>query len=256
MDLLLQKHGDAATQKQIFYLTDKKPSQEDQNPKEGRAQSQKYTLKKAYNLLAGRPVFDHLNESWHKINFKKALSNGNYEIKRYSKNYGFDLETVLSYFAIKDVLTEMFKQSLIASLERGNLQKAVFVAKDGREESFYITPNLTRRSLDVYDENKQPIPIERLAEREYISKELYEKLSVSSDAPKQVISQTGHDGELKVPGLPIVHEPDRPDLKGADLKIKGVEITRDPERPGLRVELSKEKLQKEIPRQRKRQRIK
>ena len=188
-DLQLQKDGHANTVNQTFYLTRKQTNGEDQNGEQKAKQEIKYTLKEGYNLLSGRPVFKNLvsnegneYEAWVKLNFKNKLDNGNHEMKQYSKNYGFELEAVLSKYPIKELTNEQYKQSLLDSLHRGNLQKATFVGSDGKEEKLYISPNITLGALNVYDQNKERLSTERLVEKQYIGKELAEQL-------KQRVSQ-------------------------------------------------------------------
>lgn len=174
MDLELKKEGQDRVIKQSFYLTDRQAKSDKENGDE--RQSQKYTFKKAYNLTAGRPVYDHAQESWHQMNHKNVLSNGNHKIEHYSKNYGFDLEKVFSKYPIKELQNDQYKQSLKDSIERGNLQKATFTDKDGKELSLYVTPNIKAGSFDVYDLNKQRVPTERLLQDGLIDKSLGEKL--------------------------------------------------------------------------------
>ena len=182
-DLRLQKEGQANAIAQTFYLTQRKPAQDAEDGSPQRLEN-KYTLKEAYNLLAGRPVFKdlvnqegHEYQAWVKLNFKNTMNNGNYEMKQYHTNYGFDLEKTLGHYPIKELTNPQYKESLIDSLHRGNLQKATFVGPDGKEEKLYISPNITFGSLNVFDQNKQRLPTETLVEKQYIGKELAEKLA-------------------------------------------------------------------------------
>jgi hypothetical protein len=182
-DLRLQKEGQANAIAQTFYLTQRKPAQDAEEGLTQRLEN-KYTLKEAYNLLAGRPVFKdlvnqegHEYQAWVKLNFKNTMNNGNYEMKQYHTNYGFDLEKTLGHYPIKELTNPQYKESLMDSLHRGNLQKATFVGPDGKEEKLYISPNITFGSMNVYDQNKQRLPTETLVEKQYIGKELAEKLT-------------------------------------------------------------------------------
>jgi hypothetical protein len=182
-DLQLQKEGQANAIKQTFYLTQRTRGNEEENGSKQRLEN-KYTLKEGYNLLAGRPVFKdlvnqegHDYQAWVKLNFKNTLGSGNYEMKQYHTNYGFDLEKTLGHYPIKELANQQYKQSLMDSLERGNLQKATFVGPDGKEEKLFISPNITLGALNVYDQNKQRLPTETLVEKQYIGKELAEKLT-------------------------------------------------------------------------------
>ena len=197
-DLQLQKAGQDDPVKQTFYIGSKKPSDEDGQKHQQQKQDKGYTLKEAYNLLAGRPVFKTLvskqgeeYEAWAKINFQNKLENGNYEMKKYSQGYGFDLENVLGKYAIKELGNEKYKESLIDSLHRGNLQKATFVGADGKEEKLYVSPNITFGAINVYDENKQRLSTTALADKQYIGKEFSESLiQRATQAQKQQGQQT------------------------------------------------------------------
>lgn len=210
-DMQLQKDGQTEKVKQTFYITAKKESGEDGNQQKAK-QENRYTLKEAYNLLAGRPVHKHLvnkegneYEAWVRLNFKNKLDNGNHELKQYTKNYGFELENVLAKYPIKELTNEQYKQSLIDSLHRGNLQKATFVDNNGREEKLYVSPNITLGALNVYDQDKQRIPTETLVEKQYIGKELAEELKQrvsqqQKQTQEQALSQKPEQKEKQTPG--------------------------------------------------------
>jgi hypothetical protein len=197
-ELELQKEGVANSLKQTFYLTKKLAANETEGGQKSKLEN-KYTLKEAYNLLAGRPVFKDLvsNEgkeyqAWVKLNFKNRLDNGNYEMKQFTANYGFDLEATLKHYPIKELINPAFKKSLVDSLNRGNLQKATFVSGEGKEEKLYISPQITTGALAVYDAAKQRLTTETLVEKGYIGKELAEGLKqkfTQSHKPEQKENQ-------------------------------------------------------------------
>jgi hypothetical protein len=195
-DLQLQKEGQANAVKQTFYLTKRNKGNEAEDGSKQRLEN-KYTLKEGYNLLAGRPVFKDLvsqegkeYQAWVKLNLKNVQNNGNFELKQYHTNYGFDLEKTLNNYPIKELANPQYKQSLVDSLQRGNLQKATFVGPDGKEVKLLISPNITFGSLNVYDQNKQRMPTETLVEKEYIGKELAEKLTERVNQQQQQKVQT------------------------------------------------------------------
>jgi len=68
-------------------------------------------------------------------------------MKQYTKNYGFELENVLAKYPIKELANEQYKQSLIDSLHRDNLQKATFVGGDGKEERLHVQLKLRSNNL-------------------------------------------------------------------------------------------------------------
>lgn len=178
-DLELRKEGGADPTRQTFYLSKKISGEEGASTR----LENRYTLKEAYNLLAGRPVFKNLvnqdgkeYQAWVKLNFKNRLENGNFEMKQYTANYGFDLEKVLKHYPIKELENQGYKQSLLDSLYRGNLQKVTFVSQEGKEEKLYISPHITYGALNVYDLDKQRLTTEKLVEKAYVGNDLVEGL--------------------------------------------------------------------------------
>lgn len=129
------------------------------------------TLKEGYNLLDGRAIHKTLtnkqNEkynAWLQLDFKNSTQSGNYVMKQYHQNYGFDLEQTLSKYPIREMTDEKFKEGLIKSLERGNLQSATF-AIDGKEEKIYITPNIAFKTLHAFDAQMQKVSLGTLLQK-------------------------------------------------------------------------------------------
>jgi hypothetical protein len=54
----------------------------------------------------------HEYQAWVKLNFKNTMNNGNYEMKQYHTNYGFDLEKTLGHYPIKELANPQYKESL------------------------------------------------------------------------------------------------------------------------------------------------
>lgn len=211
-DLQLQKDGQANSLSQTFYITSKKATDDSEDGNQQKSKiDNKYTLKEAYNLLSGRAVFKNLvskegheYEAWVKLNLKNKLDNGNHEMKQYTKNYGFELEAVLSKYSIKELTNDQYRQSLLDSLHRGNLQKATFVGSDGKEEKLYISPNIALGALNVYDQNKERLSTEKLVEKQYIGKELAEQLKQrvsQQQKPEQVPLQQQEQTQKQKQGL-------------------------------------------------------
>lgn len=202
-DLELQKEGQTNSVKQTFHVSQKSKLAKEDEP----VKKEYFTLKEAYNLLAGRPVFkDMVNkegteyEAWNKINFSNVLQNGNHEVKQYNNNYGFQLDSVLRNYPIKEMANEAYKKSLIDSLERGNLQKVTFVGKDGSTEKLYVSPSITTSSLNVYSLDKKRIGLDVLLEKQYVSKELGERLKQQFSEkvkPSPKLSETDTNNKKK-----------------------------------------------------------
>lgn len=181
------KEGEKQAVSQTFYFTDKNKLAGHQNDVRYK-QANKFTLKKAANYLAGRPVLNwwldknnNLYQAWVRINFKSTLNNGDYEMKRFTKEYPFDLKSMLQNYAIKELANNNYADRLNESLERGNLQKVTFVDKQGKEESLYVSPNIglvKGGSLNVYALDKSTkISVEAMVEKGYIGKELAQSIN-------------------------------------------------------------------------------
>jgi hypothetical protein len=131
------------------------------------------TLKERYNLIDGRAVFkefikleqvregEHLKfkatdetyQAWTRLNFKQTDANGNF-LQR--KIFGFDLENTLGKYPVKELEDEYDKSRLIASLEKGNRQRAT-ITKDGREQKVSIEANPSGKTINFYDSHMQPL---------------------------------------------------------------------------------------------------
>ncbi|MFV8369653.1 hypothetical protein [Flavobacterium sp. LB2R40] len=121
------------------------------------------TMKEAYNLMEGRAVNKDLTSkegqvynSWVQMDFKEADSAGNFKLNQYHQNYGYDLEAALSKHPIKELNTPKFKEDLMDSLKKGNLQSATFV-KDGKVVKHYIEANPQFKTINAYDGNLKRI---------------------------------------------------------------------------------------------------
>lgn len=152
-EMKLKKEGQENDLKQTFY-TDKG-----------------ITLKEAYNMLDGRAVNKMLinkesekYKAWLQLDFKNNTPTGNYQIKQYHQNYGYNLEKTLSRYPITELQNEKFKESLIRSLERGNLQSATFMV-NGKEEKLYISANPAFKSLNAYSSDMQKISLTELMQK-------------------------------------------------------------------------------------------
>ena len=123
------------------------------------------TLKEGYNLLDGRAVHKTLTnkegekyQAWLQLDFKDNTDSGNFKMKQYHHNYGFDLEQTLAKYPIKELQNEKFKESLIRSLERGNLQSVTFLI-NGAEQKIFLMTNPAFKALSAYDENGKKIKL-------------------------------------------------------------------------------------------------
>ncbi|MBE8723471.1 hypothetical protein [Flavobacterium hungaricum] len=169
------------------------------------------TMKEAYNLMEGRSVNKDLKNKegesyncWLKMNFKESDSQGNFKLNQYHQNYGYDLEASLAKHSIKELNTPKYKEDLLNSLKKGNLQSATFVV-GGTESKMYVEANPQFKTVNFYDENLQRINHRESKEEK---KAESQKESVSKDQKKNLDSDEGDSGrkdnkvkKRKIPSL-------------------------------------------------------
>lgn len=88
------------------------------------------------------------------MDFKETDRIGNYQIKQYHQNYGYDLEKELAKRPIKELTNEQDKTKLMESLKKGNRQAVTFV-KEGGEQKMFIEAAPKFKAVNVYDSNMQ-----------------------------------------------------------------------------------------------------
>ncbi|WP_343706411.1 hypothetical protein [Flavobacterium sp.] len=74
----------------------------------------------------------------------------------YHQNYGYNLEASLEKHSIKELNTQQYKEDLLNSLKKGNLQSVTFVV-NGTESKMFVEANPQFKTLNVYDGNLQRI---------------------------------------------------------------------------------------------------
>lgn len=120
------------------------------------------TLKEAYNLMSGRAVHKNLTNkegqeysAWVQLNFKETDQAGNFKLKQYHENYGFNLKEVVEKYPILELKTEQGRDDLIRSLEKGNKQS---VTLDGEgNPRIFVEANPQFKTLNAYDAALQRI---------------------------------------------------------------------------------------------------
>ncbi len=172
------QHPDAI--KQAFYINNKEDN---------------ITLKEAYNLMSGRAIFkEKINKegekynAWQQLNFKETDAHGNFKLRPFNDNYGFDLKVVLQNHPIKELLTETDSQRLIESLERGNRQ-SVTLTIQGKEQKVFIEAAPQFKSLNFYEASGQRIRTDKLYESNSAEQ------SVKQDDQKKSLKQNPGEDE-------------------------------------------------------------
>jgi hypothetical protein len=117
------------------------------------------TLKEAFNLLQGRAVEKQLvnrqgdpYQAWVQLDFKNTDQQGNFKIRQFHQNYGFDLPEVLSRLSLKELDHQQSKANLLASLRKGNRQQVTLIDQ-GVEHKFFIEASPQFKGIIAYDQN-------------------------------------------------------------------------------------------------------
>lgn len=139
-----------------------------------------YTLKEAFNLMNGRAVHKELEKlekvgdgenaryqgtgekykAWVQLDFKEADDKGNFKLKPFHENYGYNLEETLGKHQIKELNDPERKENLMQSLEKGNRQQVTFIANDEEKKGF-VQANPQFKSLKLFDEHGKEIRSEK-----------------------------------------------------------------------------------------------
>jgi len=156
-NLVVKSESQPDAIKQTFYISNKEDN---------------ITLKEAYNLMSGRSVQKELANkegekytAWLQLDFKAIDKNGNYEVKKFHQNYGFDLEKTLAKHPIKELSNEVDKGRLMDSLQRGNRQSVNF-QHEGKDQKIYVEASPQFKSLNFYDGNMKRVNSQTINEKQ------------------------------------------------------------------------------------------
>ncbi|RPD44055.1 hypothetical protein [Paracnuella aquatica] len=180
-ELTLKLENNADMMKQTFFI--------------GKANN--VTLKEAYNLMNGRAVNKDLNNkegqaynAWLQMDFKETDKNGNYQLKHFHQNYGFDLAKELAKHPIKELASEQDKTRLLESLQKGNRQAVTFL-KEGNEQRMYVEANPRFKSVNIYDGSMQRVHSQ--SQKEKNTSEQSVKQNAKKENQKQEVGDEGGD---------------------------------------------------------------
>jgi hypothetical protein len=165
------------------------------------------TLKERYNMLSNRSVFKEFNKlekvgegeearfkptdetykSWATLNFKETDTQGNFLMRKLF----WDHEKQLDRFPIKELTDSYDRGRLIASLEKGNLQKATVLQGD-QEVKVSIAANPLNKTFDFYDDQMQRIAVKQIQVQK---QEVNNELKNGEDSPtKQQVQKEEKQG--------------------------------------------------------------
>jgi len=129
------------------------------------------------------------------MDFKETASNSNFKLNYYHHNYGYDLELSLAKHPIKELENEKYKDDLLNSLKKGNIQSVTFII-DGIDKKQYVEANPHFKTVNVYDGGMQRInnresKDQKKTESEKESNSKGEKKKNDNDAePSQTVEKT------------------------------------------------------------------
>lgn len=166
-DLVAQLHFKKSDQTDMYFFNRYQVSLQPEQSKEKLEQTfyinkeGSVTLKEAYNLMNGRSVNKDLSNkegqvynAWVQMDFKQADTNGNYKLKQFHQNYGYDLNSALDKHPIKELTNEQDKIRLTESLQKGNRQSVTFL-QNGSEQKHFIEANPQFKTINIYDSQMQ-----------------------------------------------------------------------------------------------------
>ena len=110
----------------------------------------------AYNLLSGRAI--ERNAIWVQLDFNDKDANGNFRMKEFHSDYGYNLQKILQQLPLKELLNESEANKLHDVLKNGN-RVAVSFIKNGNEQRYYIQANPQFKSVNIYDEHARNITL-------------------------------------------------------------------------------------------------
>jgi hypothetical protein len=178
-DLLVKNSQQQVPVKQTFYVNQKEDN---------------ITLKEGYNLLSGRAIQkEHIPKegekykAWLQLDFKETDKNGQFKVKQFHPNYGYDLETALHKHPIQELSSNDGIKRLLESLERGNRQQVTY-GEAGKEQKVFLEASPQFKSINFFDSNMNRILASSLTARPEIleaTKQQVPDQSLSSSPAKK-----------------------------------------------------------------------
>jgi len=122
------------------------------------------SFKEAFNLLQGRSVNkDLLNmegekyNAWLQLNFEERDAYSNYKMRQFRAQYGYDLETTLERYPIRELQNTELRAALLRSLKKGNMHPVSFM-KSSKSEIMFIEASPQYKTINIYPISSPMIP--------------------------------------------------------------------------------------------------
>ncbi len=110
----------------------------------------------AYNFLSGRCI--QSGGIWLQLDLNDKDQHGNFRIKQFHSDYGYDLDKVLQQLPLRELTNTVETEKLKEALKNGEKISVSFI-KDGNEQRFYIEANPQFKSVNIYDEHSRKITL-------------------------------------------------------------------------------------------------
>jgi hypothetical protein len=143
-----------------------------------------FDKKQAYNLLSGRAV--KKEESWVKFDLNDKDSSGNYRLKEFHSEFGYDLQKVIGGLPLKELSSNTETVKLLDALKDGSREPVIFLLNE-IECKYYLDANPQFKSINIYDENLKKITLGRALELKTL--EITRKQLKSNETPKNDVSK-------------------------------------------------------------------
>lgn len=198
-EIEVNKPGEKQSLKQTYYI----------------GKENNLTLKERYNLLEGRAVFKEFNrleqvgtgtdakwqatdqtyKAWVELNFKNTDDQGNF----LSRKLFWEHDKALDRFPVKELADNYERSRLIASLEKGNVQR-VTITIDGQEIKANIAANPQLKNFTFYDANMQKLEVKPVQQQKEGQTENQKKNEKQSLENKQTEAQhkQGRRNQVKI----------------------------------------------------------
>lgn len=125
-----------------------------------------FNVVQSSNMLQGRAVYrdDMVSrageryKAWSAIDFKEPKDKyGNYKLRQYNENYGFDLGKELENYKIKELDTPEKLASVLASMKDGNRPIVTFDGLDGKETKMRIEAVPRYGNVNFFELSGKPL---------------------------------------------------------------------------------------------------
>lgn len=140
-----------------------------------------YNIQQATNLLFGRAVYTE-GSGWQQLDFNDKDAQGNYRLKNFPDQFGFDSEKHVSALPLKD--SSQIKE-IKAKLENGDQIEVLLMVKN-KEHKVKIEANPQKREISFFNEKDQKISLSDLEPAKKVRLSI-QKADVSLQQQKNIV---------------------------------------------------------------------